>query len=488
MGILGAVYGEFYCDASVGDNRNAGSTQGAHLVEYTSGSWVASSGVFTVASGNPVSAGVDFDMMASVYTNGAALTGFFGRVVGVTSTTITLDTGSRSAGTLPVDASGTMTLRVGGCWKGPNALEDFPFGVSLGAVGAFGGYFIPRVNFKGTFNITGAITHSPTDTTREMPTVWQGYGTTPGDGVAATIKGTIAGSAYVMLTIGNTSGCRFIHMEDFIFTENGTTGASGALAFSAVYGSMRRVKVHFVRGFGISVAGVGACLSECYVTDANQSLTANVGAFSCSSPGARLVRCVASGNAGVGLDTSNVVNNMQLINCMFNDNGAAGLNIRITGGTTGSGIFVQNCDFYNNATDGIRITGSGGGTMLFVENTNFVDNFQYGVNQTDAIVHTVQFKNCGWGTGNKANNSGNINLPSCFVTEEGSINYPTNETPYRETGSEFSGKLLMRQALNAGWGKFSPLADTPTSYPDIGATSGRGQFTRMGRPHVLLRR
>jgi len=92
------AYTEFYCDASAGSNLNGGSPIGSpYPLTYTNGNWNSGTGVFTVASGNPSTDGVQAGDFAAVYLDGAsAPTGYVGRVTGVTSTTITVSTSARS--------------------------------------------------------------------------------------------------------------------------------------------------------------------------------------------------------------------------------------------------------------------------------------------------------------------------------------------------------------------------------------------------------
>lgn len=51
------AFKEFYCNSS-GSNLNAGDGTGAATATYAAGTFVRSTGVFTVASGNPVTDGV----------------------------------------------------------------------------------------------------------------------------------------------------------------------------------------------------------------------------------------------------------------------------------------------------------------------------------------------------------------------------------------------------------------------------------------------
>src|SRR4051812_25946098 len=96
---------------SGGSNLYAGTLDGSAeasttpLVSYTNGGWNSGTGVYTPASGNPVSAGVAVGQFASVYTDGsAAPTGFVGRIAAVSTTTITVSITAKS-GTIPTTAA-----------------------------------------------------------------------------------------------------------------------------------------------------------------------------------------------------------------------------------------------------------------------------------------------------------------------------------------------------------------------------------------------
>src|SRR5439155_4988747 len=110
------------CCRSGGSNLNAGTRTGNTTVPgtsanltYASGTWVQSTGVFTVASGNPVNDGVAAGDFASVYPDAATVTPFVGRVTTRDATTITVSLTAKM-GTAPVDGTTNTTLKIGGAW------------------------------------------------------------------------------------------------------------------------------------------------------------------------------------------------------------------------------------------------------------------------------------------------------------------------------------------------------------------------------------
>ena len=120
-----------FCCRSGGSNLNAGTRTGNSTepgtsadFTYASGSWVSSTGVFTVASGNPSTDGVAVGDFASVYADGASVTTLVGRVTAVSSTTVTVSTTAKTGTT--TDGTSNRTLRIGGAWQGPNGASGFP--------------------------------------------------------------------------------------------------------------------------------------------------------------------------------------------------------------------------------------------------------------------------------------------------------------------------------------------------------------------------
>ena len=463
---------EFFCHPTNGSNLNAGSTEGSPLT-YAAGSWVASTGVFTVASGNPVTDGVAVGHFASVFATGATVGVFVGRVTARTSTTVTVSL-SAKAGTAPIDGTGTRELRVGGPWKGPNALEDFPFGFMARALND-GTNLTPRVNFWGpsggattpVYSITGAISHVTSDTD---PLVFQGYNTTPGDGGAAIIDGTIVGASYVMLTLGSSSNRR-IWLEDFVFQNNGSTGSATALVLASTMGGIRRVHVKNSRGIGIDCSAIGGMVIECYASNCNTSLTADLPAYQVMSH-SRWIRCAAASNGshGFGTGTGGTANPV-LYGCIAVNNGGAGFSFRATSGTGGVKVLLVNCDFSDNTSDGLRIQATTLGGAIFADNCNFIKNGGWGINQVDALYGILSVMHCGFGSGAYANVSGQINAANSLLLEEGTVTYTSS--PYKETGSALSNRLIVSaEAVNAGYRQFSPSGHSTVAYPDIGAAAG----------------
>lgn len=462
---------EFYCDAGPsGSNLNSGHTEGAAFAVWTSGTWVAATGVFTIGSGGtPASQGVVVGDFASVFADGGTITGFVGRITAFDATTITVSLTAK-AGTAPVDGTSNRTLRVGGAWKGPNATVDHPFGFMVATLND-GVNLTPRVNFKRSTNyvITASISHG---TAEVNPIVWQGYTTTPGDGGRATLEVTAAVASFVVLTIGSTN-CRRMILADLIFKKNGTSGTANGLAFNSTMGMLIRVSAINMRGSGIVLTGAGVVAIECDTTDCNAASTAGVPSITAAG-NMRLVRCVAVRSRGPGFGTSVAGGvNMSLIHCIAVSSLEAGLSVRTVVGTSGGSVTATHCDFYLSSHSGVFVDNAVNATAgVFLENCNLLYNQRYGVEHSGSATGLTHIVNCGFGSGDVANVLGDVLTGGATVIEKDNVIYPPDLIPYGNDGlgvdpPELS---LVGPARHTGRGVYFPDAIVPSSgYPDIGA-------------------
>lgn len=463
-----------FCCRSGGDNTNAGTRTGNSTVPgtsadltYAGGSYVQSTRVFTVASGNPVNDGVAVGDAVSVFTSGATVTGWVGLVSARTSTTITID-GSRNFGSNPAD--GTYTLKVGGAWAGPSGAEDFPFdnSGSTGGIGRIGSTstFGVRVNFKNdaTYSSTAAWTLDNTDGPR---VAYQGFTTAYGDGGIALFEGPTTGASYNLLTITGTSlGQWLIDMD---FHQNGSTGnANGIVAANARF---QRVAVRNMKGSGVSHNG-SICVFDGCQFDSN-------GIHGLSMTGGdtlRIRRCSFTRNATHGL-SDGAGGIMFVSSSLFAGNTSNGLNL------SGAEAWLDECDFYSNGSRGVGNTTS----SVYAENCNFVKNTTTGYYQTGTSNYDSYLKNCGFGVGTQANGT-NIDVARTLI-EEGSFNYATGVTPWNDPANgDFS--LTLAAAKGTGYGPFLNRASGyggTLSYPSVGAavpaqTAARATTLISSRP------
>lgn len=452
-----AAFTEFCC-RNGGSNLNAGTRSGSSTepgtsadFTYASGNWVQSTGVFTVASGNPQSDGVAVGDFASVYPDGSSVGVYIGRVTARNTTTITVSTTAK-AGSSPSDGTGNRTLKIGGAWAGPNGSEDFPFDLATlhTLTNSSGDY--PRVNMKNAaeYSISAAITPS---SPAAGPTV-QGYTSSYGDLGKAVINGGTSGAAYAPW--GSSANWRFYDLE---VKNNGATGNAGG---SFISGLCFRCVIHDIRGDGFACMYAEEC--EGYACN-----TANGSGRAAFATVAYCVRCIAhdntnTNNAGFMSNAGFVV----CINCIGDTNGGNGNFFIANAG--GGGMILIGCDSYNSSGDGFK-NAKTNTTTLIIENCNFVKNAGYGVNLAGAVGPMVgHVRNCGFGAGTQVNTSGQTNGVHATVIE-GSVTYANDVTPWVDPANG-DWRINLTAAKAAGRGSYTQTAASYTGaigYPDIGA-------------------
>lgn len=456
VALLGDTYAftEFYCDAATGSNLNGGAPiGGAYPITYASGTWVATTGVFTVASGNPVSDGVTVGDFASVYADGAsAPTGFVGRVTARDATTITVSLTAVS-GTPPTDGTGNRTVKVGGAWKGPNAADGFPLSFVAATLTNVGGD-APRVNLKsGTdYQISSAITAG-----NAGPIRFQGYTTTVADGGRFTLDAQA--NAIVPLTISGTN----VDLADAIITVSAGSGSNAGLTLSAAGVYVRRVVVHGARGAGFNLTS-GALVVESEAYDNNKSNTAATGGFIMNaSNGAMVIRSISHDNAGSNSSGFEIKSTGSCVGCIADSNGGDGFRL-----SPATPVRIVSFDAYNNAGAGVHLANTAAANY-YLENGNLVKNTGYGINGSGSGARSGAVINCGLGSGTQANGGTTTGLKS--MAEIGSVTYTADALPWTDApNGDF--RVTLAAAKNAGRGAFTQTATSysgTVGYPDIGS-------------------
>lgn len=471
------AYTEFCC-RSGGSNLNAGTRTGNSTVPgttasftYASGTWVAATGVFTVASGNPSTDGVAVGDFASVYPDGSTVAVFIGRVTARDATTITVSLTIKS-GTAPTNGTNNRTLKIGGAWAGPSGAVSFPYNFISDTLLASGST-VNRVNFKNdiTYSITSAITHG------NNATRFQGFTSTYEDGGKCIIDGGTSGVSFILLTYsGNV--CEW---WDTIFQNNGASGSATGVKVSGHRSQWVRCVFANVRGNGWddSGAGTGAKLIECEAYGCNQSNTSNSGGMAMTGgSGHSFTRCIShdnTGNAAVGFRVS--VNSPCIFNeCIADSNGSDGFSVNT------QVLQLTRCDSYNNGGSGLAIT-NGSSPMCFIASSNFIKNTAYGIQSTTGSSFYGMISNCGFGSGTQANGSGTINSSGNECTQISNITYAANVTPWVDPANgDF--RINLTAAKSAGRGTFTQTAASyagSVGYPDIGSNQSRsGGFALVG--------
>lgn len=451
-----------FCCRSGGSNLNAGTRTGdstepgtAADLTYASGTWVSSTGVFTVASGDPVADGVAVGDFASVYADGASVTTLVGRVTARTSTTITVSTTAKSGTT--TDGTSNRTLKIGGAWQGPNGSSGFPMNFVTNALTNASGD-LPRINYSGTFNITANITPINADTRH------QGYTTAYGDFGRAVLDGGTSGASYNL--IGTTVGANAV-LADFECCNNGATGSLGGVFWNST-GMVLRCVFHNFRGAGLQ-ANNGTRVIECEAYACNASNTSGIGGISFGGAGNTAERCISHDNVGSNaLGFVSTGGQCDFVKCIADTNGSDGFRV------SGSQCAIKDCDSYSNTGSGIFIN-AGTNLNTHIENCNLTKNGAWGILISGAGKVSGSIYKCGFGAGSEANTSGQIS-GNAYMETAGTVTYPSDATPYNAPATgDFS--IVLAEAKNAGRGTFLQTASGYTGtagQPDIGAAQSTG--------------
>lgn len=463
------AYTEFYCDAASGDNLNAG-TGGTNDYTTAGGNWTNSTRVFTVTDGTNPSTKIAANDFCSVYvTSGATVATFVGRVQSVqnaTNGTVTFTTAFMGAN--PSNGTGTMTLKHGGFWKGPNAAVAFPLDRAQIASARDTGNDQVRINLKSgtSYSISSGIS-----TSSAANITVQGYTTNPGDGGKATIDGS---TNAISLWISAESN---LTVADLIFVSSATTGSGSNLLLNGGQSRAVRVVSHGARNVGIGTnGGANTEFIECEAYDNNKGNNTLSGGFWMHDlQTVRLFRCYShdntgSNNNGFYFDTTS--QGAMVVDCIADSNGLNGF----YKAAVGVGIYhFQNCDAYNNGGDGIKLDADTGSTLVWIENCNFIKNTGKGINNAATTSQFVQgfVYNCGYGSGTQVNGGGDATLVG--LQESGKITYASNVTPYSApTTGNFSNVLSAAQGTGRGHFEENDGTNTGTvGYPDIGAAQAQ---------------
>jgi hypothetical protein len=409
---------------------------------------VAGTGVFTVASGDPVADGVAVGDFASVYADGSSETGFVGRVTARTTTTITVSLTAK-IGTAPVNGTSNRTAKIGGAWEGPNGTSRWPLvGIDAGGQqNAAGG--VVRINFKSdktysttsNLNVNGGPTHT-----------WiAGYTTTYGDGGLAKFDGGTTGASFILFTSQNN-----VVIDSIEFCNNGATGVANGVTGSAA-SVFWRCSFHDFRGWCTAITNT----IECCVYAGNKSNTGLGGSL--YNSGGQIIRNIYHSNTGFGASAN--LDGTVIKDCIFANNTSSGLS------ALQSGDYLR-CDFYNNSGTGLAIGGSNRRSVI--DSCNFVKNGGWGVTCGSAGWARALLLNCGFGTGTQINTSGTVSFNAGGL-EVGSVSYASDVTPWTDPANgDFRISLAASKGAARGYFRqtLSGYAGT-VGYPDIGAAQSQ---------------
>lgn len=362
------AWSDFYIQTS-GSNLNSGSsTDDAATLTYASGNWVNSTGVFTVASGNPSSDGITVGDWVSVYPDGSSVTPFVGQVTARDSTTITVSSTDKF-GTKPSDGTGNRTLKRGGAWAS-FALTDSGNALNTGTV------TVPvRINVKAatyahttstkTFNLVG---------TNALPIWWRSYQTTPGDFDS---DPTLTKTSFTFTTGGVTATAVFQTWTGFAFyasNRNGILFATNGMARFWRCSFENQNTGSASRGLQVNTSSC-ECLSCSFKCDGTSYLVTTNSVF-------QAVDCLFTGGTGTIDSAANLI----LVGCTFR-NWVGGAVVP----RTSQICIIDRCTFSggsSSATAGIRFDTNAiaAGNIASITNCVFADINGYGINNNVGSV------------------------------------------------------------------------------------------------------
>lgn len=463
------AYSEFYCQNG-GSNLNAGSTTN-NTATYTSihGNWTNATGVFTPTDGTTPASTVSVGMFASVYIDGATVGVYIGRISAVGAGVNGAITANTSGiGSKPANQTATATIKVGGAWQGPNGASGFPLTLASFGNNQDTNSDKVRLNLKNdqTYTVTGSFAVANTGSSF----IVQGYTSSVGDLGKATFDGTTNTGAIV--TQAGPAGAMW---TDCIFVTSISSGTTTLFTTANVIAMVRCV-FHGARNFGLNMSTAGGSAQECEFYDNNKANTAGIGGVTINASSA--LRCISHDNTGS--NTAGFIINggpCVLTGCIADTNG--GIGISVTNGSANGVIQIQNCDIYNNGSDGINIV-SGNLNQIWIENTNLIKNTSKGINNV-ATTNFGFIYNCGYGAGTQANGSADtINN----LSQSGTVTYGSNLTPWVDPANgDF--RVNLAAANYAGRGTFTETASSyagAAGHPDIGScqslTGPTGTFSK----------
>lgn len=465
--------------AAVDTDAILGGADNAANFTYAGGTFVRSTRVFTVASGNPAGDGVVVGDFASIYTTaGATVATYIGRITARDATTITIDaTAIMGAATTVDETAAAATCKIGGAWAGMSGSTIFPFGSAIGTLQNSSGNKL-RVWIKGDGNFaTADYTVSASLTANKAGVIiWSGYTTVPGDHGIANISGGTSGTYYRLVDVtGALNG-----FENFDFSNHGNTGSPQDLFYINVAETYcRNVSWRNARRAGVSILS-RSNLYGCWATACNTGNISAYGAIDLRADGSLAHRCVSFANtAGANCHGITGGGNF-VVECILSGNAGSGYFETANKITT-----ILQSDFNGNGGDGIRFSGTAT-TVAVLENNNFVNNRGYGVNFNGVDMTGVMY-NCGFGAGTMDNDSGQYSTQN-GVDIKGLVTYPSNVTPWRDPANgDF--RIVHPAAKGTGRGTFSTFngASNPTiGFPDIGSgqhfsTAGQNFFQFFGK-------
>lgn len=482
---------EFYCRAADGSQTAAGSTNSATpLVAATGGDWDATNRVYSFPGATDLS-GVSAGMWASVYADGASVTGYVAEIASVDdgANTVTLHA-TRKSGTAPTTStSDDRSIKIGGAWEGPNGADWFPFGWFQNTMVNSAGDVL-RINFKnGTdYHVTAAgPTHS-----NAGPFIAEGFTTTAGDGGMAIITGDEETLPFMGLTLSGAVPM----FRNMTFARNGLDVGVNTDGDQLVYCTGTCVSAHFYNcrflhswRDGLRLSGPGYRVEQCEFSACNVNAGNGFAPIRALTYGTvfrtNVHHTQKVGDEGdcLGMIIGSAVDQPVTVEeCWFADNDGSGLQIV----ATNFNVFIKNCTFANNGHSGLRFQSASTGWTSFakVENCLFSGNADYGIQYGSSTWGAWEEKNAFYDNDSGQTTGGIAEMRTGAVTLTASAFVDATNGDFNLNNTASAGAACR----NAGSGAFlmdSTYSETTVSYVNIGAasplvTSGAASFGPTG--------
>ncbi len=281
---------EFYCNPSVGDNRNAGSSESSAVFVDT-GTYTNASRTF-VCSVTPTGFAVgDFvSICQTTKTLATDMPNIIARVTSITGNSVVLD--ATAILTFTAIGDGAAILRAKGHWLGMTTTNSFPLANVTGVLRNAASDIV-RVNFKNNVNynlVTTAI--STNNSTLQMH--WSGYENVPGDdgmAVFQRVSPTDTITCHASSVAMRMSNIYFLNV-----TPNFATNAA-ALTVSGSNCIFVRCCIVGSNMSGVISVGTNNILKECFVGNFNTSNTLDQYGFRVTGAGSQLFNCTSIGGS-----------------------------------------------------------------------------------------------------------------------------------------------------------------------------------------------
>jgi len=284
------------------------------------------------------------------------------------------------------------------------------------------------IKASAVYSLSSAITFNATDSYTGRAQ-FIGYGSTPGDGIPATVRAT-AGS-FFMFDI-NQNG---VLLQNLIIDGNNQTSITG-VRFSSQYSGIVGCLIKNCTNNGVLVSATYSHLFNCEVTGCSAASAVAVNSTPCVISG-----CKIHDNTVTGIDGSSGISNIDVISSeIYKNTGSSSDGI-----TVGYGCLIQSNTIHGNGRDGIRLLNNYIGIQPGIRNNlltvNGASGTGYGINFASAplgsgattpvpeVDYNAFYNNATADRNNYTIGSHDVTLTADPYINSAANNYSLNNTP-----------------------------------------------------------